>query len=279
MPTFHVSCVKLVQNPVPPKSMPPVVIVRSADIGIESQRRGAAQRVIAQFGNQIPGLRLLCFFDDKDWKTFKDCFGIANRGFYKPLKSEPLPGWPDYLRKLVFDESPTAAPRQLAFDHVTYLHGSTCANEVSLTMTFAHELQHFVQHSNAVDVWAANTLISQLGTTTMAAVGLRWCDIPHEREARIVSKRTTEQLFGAQLVGEHIDARIAEFLTEGDESDWEYIRELATSTSYDLVQETKLFFPRLRDHRSELEQVLEALRCKDPDFERVDLDSLLSVAG
>ena len=69
------------------------------------------------------------------------------------------------------------------FDELIYLHGSTCASEVGLTMTFAHELQHFVQHGNMLTLWAANTLIPQLPKSVINALGLRWCDIPHECEA------------------------------------------------------------------------------------------------
>ncbi len=183
--------------------MPPTVIVKSADVLIKSQREAAAKRVITQFGDQIPDRKLLCFFDDEDWKDFRDRFGIANRGFYRQLSEGPLMSWPRYLQNHIFVQNLQAPPwRQLAFDHVTYLYGSTCSDEVGMTMTFAHELQHFIQRSNGIHMWAANSSAAWLDKTTLAATGLRPCDIPHEREARIVSKRTAEQLFGAATCDE-----------------------------------------------------------------------------
>jgi hypothetical protein len=165
------------------------------------------------------------------------------------------------------------------FDDLIYLHGSTCSSDMGLTMTLAHELQHFIQHSERTQLWAANSLIPKLKKTTVMALGLRWCDIPHEREARIVSKRIAEQIFGAELVRQYIDGKITESVTECDAADWECIRGLATSTTYDLASATKLFFPRLRDHKPELERTLRGFQFEDPDFPRVDLEALLSGVG
>ena len=83
--------------------------------------------------------------------------------------------------------------RRPAFDDFIYLHGSTCSSAMGLTMTLAHELQHFIQHSQQTRLWAANSLIPKLKKATIRALGLRWCDIPHEREARIVSSRYLER--------------------------------------------------------------------------------------
>src|SRR6202020_1026015 len=126
------------------------------------------------------------------------------------------------------------------FDDFVYLHGATCAGDIALTMTLAHELQHFTQHADHTRLWAANSLVPNLHKTAIAALGLRWCDVPHEREARIVSKRTAEDLFGPDAVLRHIDARIANPVTEQDGIDWKCIRELSASSPYDLAHETRL---------------------------------------
>ncbi len=251
--------------------MAPTVIVKSENVGIRTQRETAAQRVIANFGNQIPDRRLLCFFDDTDWQPFKDRFGKENRAFYGPLREEALPDWPDYVRRLIF--VPLSAPK-VAFDHVIYLYGSTCSSLLALTMSFAHELQHFVQHENVRLLWAANSLLPHLDGSVISALELRWCDIPHEREARIVSKRTAENLFGVGDVNRYVDAKIAESTTDGDRTDWECIRGLDTSTHYDLALETMLFFQRrLKDYIPELEKALQRMPA---DFSAdVDLRKLL----
>jgi len=253
--------------------MPVTLAVKSSDDVVKTRREAAAQRVVAYFGGQLPNRRLLCFLDDEEWQTLKDQYGIANRGFYSPRINTSDQHWqiaPEYVR-----ESVSVEP---FFDDFIYLHGSTCSNDVGLTMTFAHELQHFVQHGNTLGLWAANTLIPRLPESVINALGLTWCDVPHEREARIVSKRTAENLFGAEVVKRYINAKVAEFVTEDDAADWKCIRGLATSTPYDLVRETALFFPRLRDYRADLECVLQHLY-SDPDFKDLALGKLLAGGG
>jgi hypothetical protein len=145
-------------------------------------------------------------------------------------------------------------------------------------MTLAHELQHFIQHADHTRLWAANSLIPNLHNMVMAALCLRWCDIPHEREARIVSKRTAEDLFGPDAVSQHIDARLANPVTEQDGIDWQCIRELSASSPYDLANETKLFFPRLTDYSDQLQAALAHFQAIDPDYADVDLQGLLDAA-
>jgi hypothetical protein len=256
--------------------MPLEVTAKSTDESVRRLREAAANRVIAEFGNQIPALRLLCFFDDEDWRPFKIKWGEANRGFYRTLRPEPLPNWPPYLLSRIFVQNPPASsPRQVAFDHVIYLYDSTCSNEVGLTMTFVHELQHFLQHVNATQIWAANTLVANLKSDTRSALGLRCFDIPHERQARIASKRIAEGVFGANPARKYIDERIAERQPGDDVADWEFVRQLDPLTQYDLAGETKMLFPRLSGCRPELDTILNALKSKDDVFACVNLDALL----
>lgn len=260
--------------------MPPTVRVKSNGIAVRAQREAAAQRVIAHFGDQLPDLRLLCFFDDNDWQPFKDHFGKANRGFYGPIKENSFsrPTWPNYVMECIFVEDPPASLRKRAFDHVIYLHGSACTNEVGLTLTFAHELQHFLQHSNVLRLWAENSLIQHLPKSVIDALGLKWSDIPTEREARIVSKRTAENLLGAELVRQYIDTKITDAIDADDAADWGFVQGLVTSTPYDLAGETQLIFQRLKNYRSELGELLQEVK-NDSDFKGVDLHTLLDGAS
>jgi hypothetical protein len=239
-------------------------------------REALAQRVFASLGLHSPERRLLVLLDDEDWQAFKTRNGVANRGFYAPVRSDH-PHWriaPRYILDRVFIDG------ALAFDDFIYLHGTTCGEEIALSMTLAHELQHFIQHADRTPLWAANGLVPNLDKTAIAALGLRWCDIPHEREARIVSKRIAEDLFGPDAVKAHIDARIANPITEQDRIDWKCIRELAASTPYDLARETRLFFPRLKEYSGQLQAALAHFQRTDPDFAGVDLPALLdSSAG
>jgi hypothetical protein len=246
--------------------------VKSADPEKKRHREALAQRVLDCLQGR-PDRRLLCFLDDEDWKAFKQVCGAAHRGFYSPIiLTERFWQWaPNYIWEIV-------NPGELAFDDLVYLHGSTCSCGVGLAMTLAHELQHFLQHSEQTQLWAANSLVPRLPKTALRALELRWCDIPLEREARIVSKRTAEQVFGAELVRQYIDHKIADRETDDDASDWQCVQGLAALAPYNLAEETRLFFPRLKGYRRELEQVLRDFQAENPDFLAVDLGALLSGA-
>ena len=250
------------------------LIAKSADDAAKAQRESAARNVIASF-EALPDRRLLCFFDDEDWPLLRGRGMAANRGAY--FHSPRWASTPYYVHGHAV---PDGRP---AFEELIYLHGTTCSNDVSLIMTFAHEMQHFVQHSNALLLWAANTLayamLRNLGPDELTALGLRACDIPFECEARIVAKRVAEKLFGQDFVRRHIEAKAAEHVTEQDATDWNCIRDLFSSTQYDLASETRRFFPKLHRHNSELEKALRALQRDDEAFLQIDLAVLLSGEG
>lgn len=145
-------------------------------------------------------------------------------------------------------------------------------------MTLAHELQHFVQYGSVRKVWAENSLIPMLSRDVILASGLRWSDIPIEREARTVSKRIAEKLFGANRVARYIDIRIARAVNAADGTDWKFVRRLSTSVPYDLESSTHLIHKRLCCFRRELEVLLEALK-DDPDFGLVNLNELCGESG
>jgi hypothetical protein len=260
--------------------MSTTVKVESSDASVRVQRETVAQRVLTQFGDRLPDLRLLCFLDTEDWQPFRDYAGEANRGFYTPLKRDTFtwPPWPDYVMAHIFVNDPASISVGRAFDHVIYLHGSSCEDQVGLTMTLAHELQHFVQYGSARKVWAENSLIPMLSRDVIAASGLQWSDIPIEREARTVSKRIAEKLFDADRVARYIDTRITGALNAADRADWKFVRELSTSVPYDLESATRLIYKRLYSFRGEIKGLLEGLK-DDPDFAPVDLNELCEGYG
>jgi len=214
--------------------------------------------------------------DDNDPVILKHAFGAANRGAYGPIKdSTSLDIWPDYVTGCILVDDGISLLFPRVIDDLVYLYGSTCANEVGLTITLAHELQHSIQHAYARRVWAVNSLIPQLPKTAIAALKLQWADIPIERETRIVSKGVAVDFFGEQRVTEYIDEKIAQGITRGDVADvadFQFIRTLTPSSSVDLTDDTQQLFNRLKSHRSELEAVLQEKK-DDPDFSDIDLDA------
>jgi hypothetical protein len=256
--------------------MPLTVTVKSESDSTKAHREEVAGRVIAQFGNRLPDFSLLCFFDDTDWQSAKQTIGKANRGLAGPIKDD-LCEWPEYVRRCVIVDDPLRPSKKRLFDHIIYLHGSTCTNDVGLAMTFAHELQHFVQYGNVRTLWAANSLIRNLPKETISTLGLTWFDIPIEREARAVSKQTAENLFGVEAVRQYIDARIIENVDANDTADWQFIRGLVAASPYDLAVESGLIFQRLKNYRANLELLLREHN-DDPDYADVDLSALLGDA-
>lgn len=186
-------------------------------------------------------------------------------------------------RSQLWREARTFVEDLAGFDSLVYLHGSSCTNDIGLTMTFAHELQHIIQYSAAPKLLAENMLVIEtlryLERSDFEALGLRMCDVPHEREARIVAKRVAESLHGVEAVRQYIDGRRRAFVTEQDAADWDCIQGLVASDGYDLAAETKAFFPKLNSCRVALERTLSALQTNDPEFGEIDLDALLNGAS
>lgn len=256
--------------------MPPTIFVKSNDQSIKAEREATARRVIAEFGNTLPDETLLCCFDDEDWKPFKSGKSAANRGLYRPTEGGGYsnPNWPEYVMSLLFGFG------QQRFDHVLYLHDSTCRDRVGLTVTFAHELQHFRQYCRVREMSDAGvllmTFIGQVPEATTDALSLtRWIDVPHEREARIVSKRIAVGIFGDDSVREFLDRSIASAVNDGDKEDLTFVQRIGPADySYDLSAATKLVFSRLIPHRRELEESIKW--DQTGRLQNINLDSLLS---
>ena len=251
--------------------MPVTLRVKTEDAAVKTRREAVANRVISCFAGCLPDSRLLCFLDDEDPSTVRGDRGPANRGLYGPIHNiADLDGWPNYVRGRIYPSNRYGS-RSRVFDDLVYLYGSTCVDEVGLTMSLAHELHHAIQHSRNRRLWAANSLIDDLERGIISALGLTWTDIPTEVEARIKAKHVAESLVGKRRVRQYINKRIAERTTEADVADWQFIRTLTASSSVDLIVGTRLLFERLRNYKSYLEHALHKKR-SNPDFSDVDLD-------
>jgi hypothetical protein len=87
-------------------------------------------------------------------------------------------------------------------------------------------------------------------------------DIPHEREANIVSKRVAEIVCGVVAVREYAEQRIQFMNQIGDaeqKARWVFFRDISSSTDYDLFQETLPLVEKYRksiDFKIEPEQLV-----------------------
>lgn len=254
--------------------------VKSDDPSIKANREAAARRVIDHFDASLVAARLLCFLDDEDPPELRRTYGPANRGGYLRVHDlAHLDGWPNYVRRLVYPYH-LADGQARVFEGVVYLYETTCADDVGLTMTLAHELQHAAQFSKERQLWAANSLVVQgLTKESVAALGLEWKDIPIEVETRIVAKRLAERFFGEERVSRYIEGRISARITDSDVTDWQFVRTLMSSSPVDLAGETRRLFKRLRGYRRELEEALQQLQIESPDYADVDLDNFFDLAA
>ncbi len=123
--------------------MQPTIVVKSDNETVKKEREDSAQRVIEACGGRLPESRLLCFFDDQDWSKFKG--GEATRGLFSPVNNDLFEHSPEYVKKQLLTTRASGLSVN-AFDQLIYVHGTTCSARVGLTLTFAHELQHFRQY-------------------------------------------------------------------------------------------------------------------------------------
>lgn len=264
-----------------PLFMQPTIVVASNDVDVATTRDALARRVVAHFGPSLPESTLLCLFDGTDWQALRNDRGNANRGFYswtKTLTDAECWDWPEHLRKQIFTDNPESGGKKSAFDNLIYLHGSTSLTDTGLVMTFAHELQHFVQHGHQPKLWAESSVVTNLTREDIRALNLNSSHVPIEREARAVSKLVAEKLCGAEAVRRYIDGKIEENVNPDDVEDWKFVRGLNASVPYALTRETRLLFQRLKGFRPQLNEALQLRKrdSGDPAFDLVDLNELLA---
>jgi hypothetical protein len=138
----------------------------------------------------------------------------------------------------------------IAFDNLIYIRDSTCRDsEVGFATTYAHELQHFVQHGYTPDLSQVNSVLyqnlKQFEPDRIAS------DIPHEREANIVSKRVAEALCGVETVRAYAEEQVL-FMEQMGEMEqkarWIFFRDVSPSVTYNLLDETLPFVEKYRHH-------------------------------
>ena len=145
-----------------------VLYVKCRDANVKEAREATSGSVREYFKRQfkVPtNLKVVCFFDDEDPDLFvAGCrLDAGTRGVHWPIRGGGLSGWPNYMWNVVAPPcNPDSSGVTWPFDSLVYLYGSTCENELGLTITFAHELQHFLQYANERQLWAANALLMRL---------------------------------------------------------------------------------------------------------------------
>jgi hypothetical protein len=177
-------------------------------------------------------------------------FGQYYRGFHVP-RSGRL-GLPPHLLHSFFrpfGELTGGEPyaETIAFDNLIYIRESTSSDVTGCVTTYAHELQHFMQHGHTSRLWDVNrALYYNLGAFEPNALTT---DIPTERDAEIKSKRVAEILCGVEAVKELAEkqVRLMEEAGEGGQrGKWAFFRDVPSSTNYNLLEATIPFVEKYK---------------------------------
>jgi hypothetical protein len=147
----------------------------------------------------------------------------------------PTSGSDDVSRYLLEEYLPEGSTR---YHHLVYIRDVTCADSTGCVVTYAHELQHIVQHSLPKLVKVNSILREVIQDFDPSATEI---DIPAEVDANIVSKRVAEAICGLKAVREFAEERVRFMLKTGDRDQivrWKFFLDTPSSTPYDFEKET-----------------------------------------
>jgi hypothetical protein len=225
----------------------------------ESTLKPLCQQIEKHF--QLPPRRLYRYFAATDDPYLPNLMGQHYRGFHIPRSG--MYDLPDYLWGCFFRpvdefELRNSFEEMVAFDNLIYIRQSTCLDAVGCATTYAHELQHFMQHGHSPTLWSVNSaLYNHLREFDVTATAV---DVLVERDANIVSKRVSEAVCGANAVEKFANEQIQLMELLGDAAQvtrWRYFRDVPSSTSYDLLEATLPFvekYKRLIDFGTDIEK-------------------------
>jgi hypothetical protein len=216
---------------------------------LEPQLEPLCRRVLAEF--QLPALRLYCYFAETDDAYLRQKNGKYYRGFH--ISIEGRNELPEYLSDCFFhpfdpfDKEEVTWENMVAYDNLIYIAPRTSRDPTACVLTFAHELQHFMQYGYTKKVWAVNSMLYNHIRRFDPVTPRTTIDIPHEREANIISKRIAEQICGVKNIKRFAEEQVKQFAalaSQGDEVAanekvrWEFFRDVPSSIKFDLLAET-----------------------------------------
>jgi hypothetical protein len=198
------------------------------------------QRVEGYF--QFPPRRLCRYFADADDSSLIAKNGLYFRGFHASISVR------NFLPKYLFDcffhplsdlrGTPTFQ-EMVAFDNLIYIRPGTCDDPTGLVETYAHELQHFVQHGNTPRLLAVNNALREnLKTFRPDAIAT---DVPSERDANIISKFVAESVCGVEAVRAFAEEQIRLMDANGlqeEKARWIFFRDVPSSSRSYFVEGT-----------------------------------------
>lgn len=187
----------------------------------------------------LPGKSLCCIFDDKDRTEFVGPFGNSFCGFFYPVREYGLRRlWPGELVRHVSDLDNGKA---FTCDVAIYVRKTTAERPTGTAITFAHELQHFMQYGYLFKEWRANDWLKEVAVSERPD-SKPW-NFPTEYQAQLISKRVAEAVLGVEEVERYANEQIR---SDNDPDKWTFFRGLDSSQGYDFVSETRRMVERFR---------------------------------
>lgn len=207
------------------------------------------------FRLHLPQQSLVCIFDDEERQEFICCPWLGeNYCGFTHVTSEPGPPglqWSDELIEQVLDDQGWRC------DVVIYLRRRTCESPVGTVITFAHELQHFVQYGFDRKVWYANKHLHDF--SCRHGEELPTWSFPDEYEAQLASKCVAESILGKDKVQGYAQQQIE---LNRDPGKWEFFRNLEP---LDLLQRT---IPWVQERREVLKKEFPMSDDRMPDYSK-----------
>lgn len=173
---------------------------------------------------QLPDLKLCRYFSTTDisgW--FEDSPYL--RGFQAPASIE-WP-WEDLEDQRRF------------FDQLIYIRNTTCLDPIGCTITYAHELQHVMQHVLYPKVLELNRALRYYLPDFKPAASE--ADLPAEVDANIVSKHVAELVWGADATRKYGEEQMSSMRVAGATAQiakWEFFLNTRASTVYEPLAPT-----------------------------------------
>jgi hypothetical protein len=190
---------------------------------------------------------VICLIDDQDHIRAKG----GERGFFSPVELPEVRFLiPQYFLDPVVDFNYQSMTMERLYDSLIYIHGSTSWSEdrfleIGLTLTLAHELQHFIQYATNHSIWATNKLFQKLRITHEEEFRHPF-DFPIEREARIVSKRVAIEMHGREAVENFIRQERGKPRTKEDIHNCDFLLSAEADIPYDASEATCALVDRFR---------------------------------
>jgi hypothetical protein len=145
-------------------------------------------------------------------------------GFQLPASNE----WPKYLEN-----------ERSSSDYLIYLTKATCVDPTGCAITYAHELQHVIQHGLYPKLLEINRAL-RCHLSDFKPMANEF-DFPTEKDANIISKRVAELVCGVDAVRRFAENRVSSMRAAGaaaQEAKWELFLKTPSTTTYEPLAPT-----------------------------------------